>query len=97
MLPLDQPLEYISPPRGLPRFNNGVSPEQKFGDAVDPHQVSTVGVELSSPVAGLDVDSCLVNEADDLEVVGGADELHALDSTLGDEARAMARLRAPRD
>ena len=61
------------------------------------HQVGTVRVELTTVVTVLDVDLGLVNEADDLDVGGGAHELDTGEGTLGDEAGATAGLGAPSD
>lgn len=56
-----------------------------------------MGIELTAEITLLDVDLGLVHEADDLDVVGGTHELHALESTFGDKTRATAGLGAPCD
>ena len=60
-------------------------------------EIGTVGVELSSEVIRLEVDEGLVDKTDDLDVVWGPHKLNTLESTSGDETRAMTRLSAPRD
>lgn len=60
------------------------------------YQVSSVRVELSSVVIGLEVDLGLVNEADDLDIVRGPHVLDTLQSTRGNDASAAAWLGAPR-
>lgn len=54
-------------------------------------------VELAAKIAGLDVDEALVDEADDLDVVGRAHELDSPERARRDETRAAPGLRAPRD
>lgn len=56
-----------------------------------------MGIHLAAPVLGLDVDELLVEEADDLDVVGGLHELHTLEGACGDEAGAVIGRGAPRD
>jgi len=60
-------------------------------------EISTVGIHLTSPVIPLQVDLGLVNEANDLGVVGCAHVLNALESIVGDETSAVTRLGAPSD
>jgi hypothetical protein len=57
--------------------------------------IGTVGVQLSAGVVGHEVDEGLVDDASDLNVSGRAHELHALESTLGDDAGPVAFLGAP--
>ncbi len=59
------------------------------------YQIRAVWIEFSSGVAALDVNEALVNEADDLHVVGRAHELNTFEGSCGDETCAAARLRAP--
>ena len=61
------------------------------------HEVSTVGVKLSSTIVSLDVDLSLIDETDDLDVVGGLGELDTGEGTTRDEASAVALLGAPSD
>ena len=61
------------------------------------YEVSTMGVELSSVIVGLEVDLGLVNEADDHDVVGGGDVLDTEEGAVGDDTSAMALLGAPGD
>jgi hypothetical protein len=58
-------------------------------------EVGAMGVKLSSEVIGLEVDAPLVNETDDLNVVGGLHELNTPEHASGDETRAMAGLGTP--
>jgi len=60
-------------------------------------EIGTMGVHLPSEVVGCEVGLCLVNEADDLDVIRGPHELNTLESAAGDETSAMARLCTPRD
>ena len=62
-----------------------------------PSEISTVRVHLTSIVVGLEVDEGLVDEADDLDVVGGSHKLNTSESATGDEASAMAGLGTPCD
>jgi len=62
-----------------------------------PSEISTMGVHLPSKVIGREVGQCLVNEADDLDVVWGPHELHTLESASGDKTSAVARLGTPGD
>jgi len=57
--------------------------------------ISTVRVELSSRVGGVEVDELLVDEASDLDIVGGLHELQTGDGTLGDDTSTIAGLCAP--
>lgn len=54
-------------------------------------------VHLPSRIIGPEVDLCLVDKTDDLDVVWGPHELDALESTTRDKAGSMARLGAPRN
>lgn len=63
----------------------------------DTYQISTVWVELTSPVASLQVQHRLIEEREDLEVRRGAQELHTLDGTGRDETGAATGLGAPGD
>ena len=56
-----------------------------------------MGVELTTEVVGGQVELGLVEERNDLEVRWCTQELDTGDGTLGDETRAPAGLRAPRD
>ena len=58
-------------------------------------EVGTVGVELSSEVIRTEVDEPLVDETDDLNVVGGPHELNTLQGTSGDETSSMTGLGTP--
>jgi len=60
-------------------------------------EISAVGVELSSEVVGTEVDEPLVDETDDLNVVGGLHELDTLEGTGWDETRSVTGLGAPGD
>ena len=60
-------------------------------------EISTMRVHLSSRVVGGEVGLCLVDKADDLNVVWGSHELNTLESTTGDETSAMTLLGTPRD
>ena len=66
-------------------------------DDEETYKVSAVGVHFAAEVALEDVDLGLVDESDDLDVVGRLHELHASERTLGDETRPMAGLCAPGD
>lgn len=59
--------------------------------------IGTVGVELSSGVGGVNVDEVLLDEASDLDVVGGLHELETGDGTLGDDTGTISGLGAPGD
>jgi len=56
-----------------------------------------VGIHFTSPVTALQVDLGLVNETNDLDVVGCAHELNTLKSIVGDEPSAVTGLGAPGD
>lgn len=56
-----------------------------------------MGIQLASVVIRSDIDLGLVNETGDLDVVGGLDELHALQGSRGDDTSTVARLCAPGD
>ena len=71
--------------------------EEQMERARETHEVSTVGVELSSTVVGLNVDLRLVDVADDLEVAGSLHELDTSERALGDDAGTAALLGAPGD
>jgi hypothetical protein len=58
-------------------------------------KVGTVRVKLSSEVICRYIDEGLVNETDDLDIVGGPRELNTFESTSGDETTAMTRLGTP--
>ena len=58
---------------------------------------STVGVELSTLVASLDVDLGQVTGTSDLKVRRSLEEVGTLDGTVGDEPGTVAALQAPRD
>jgi hypothetical protein len=60
-------------------------------------EVGTVRVHLTSIVVGLEVDEGLVDEADDLDVVGGSHKLNTSESATGDEASAVTGFGTPRD
>ena len=55
----------------------------------------TVGVELTAFVALLNVELGQVTDTSDLDVGGRLEEVGTLDGTIGNEARAVARLHAP--
>lgn len=59
--------------------------------------ISTMRVHLSSPVISENVDLGLVNEANDLDIVGRLCELESSQRASGEETSAMARLGAPGD
>jgi hypothetical protein len=59
--------------------------------------IGTVRVEFTSRVISGDVDELLLDEAGDLDVVGGLHELETSDGTLGDDTGTIARLCAPSD
>lgn len=54
-------------------------------------------VQLAPVVISSNVDLGLVNKTGNLDVVGGLDELYALESTGGDETSAVSWLCAPGD
>ena len=56
------------------------------------HEVSTVGVKLSSTIVSLDVDLGLIDETDDLDVVGGLGELDTGEGTRGDKTSTVGGL-----
>jgi len=58
-------------------------------------KVSTVRVELSSIVTGSKVDLGLIDKTSNLNIVWSLDDLHALESTLGNETGAVAGLGTP--
>jgi len=89
VVPLDDLLVsgLVARPRGgVEKTTKGVTTE-----------ISAVGVEFSSVVVGTEVDEPLVDETDDLNVVGGLHELDTLEGTSGDETRSMTGLGAPGD
>jgi len=61
----------------------------------DTHEVSTVGVHLSSPVTLENVDEGLVNETNSLNVVRGPHPLDTLEGACGNETSAVTGLGAP--
>jgi hypothetical protein len=61
------------------------------------HKISTVGVQLASVVTSSNIDLGLVNEAGNLDIVGGLDELHALESTGGNETSTVPWFCTPCD
>lgn len=54
-------------------------------------------IQLAAKVPILDVDIRLLDEADDLDVIGGADVLHACEGAFGDKTGSMTGFRAPGD
>lgn len=58
-------------------------------------EIGTMGVHLSSRVVGLEVNLCLFDETDDLDVIWGPRELNTLESTTGNETGAVAGLGTP--
>jgi hypothetical protein len=70
---------------------------KKCGNLKVTHEVSTVGVHLSSPVTAEDVDESLVDVTDGLDVVGGHHPLNTLKGAGGDETGTVPGLRAPGD
>lgn len=58
-------------------------------------QIGTVRVQLASVIISSNVDLGLVNKTGNLDVVGGLDELYALESTGGDETSTVSWLCAP--
>ena len=76
----------IRPSGGIEKATEGVTAE-----------VGTVGIELSSKVVGSEVDEGLIDETNDLDVVGGPHELDTLKSSGRDETGSMAGLGAPCD
>ena len=60
-------------------------------------EIGTMWIHLASPVVRLDVQLCLVNKPDDLDVVGGPHELNTLESATWDNTSSMTRLGTPRD
>jgi hypothetical protein len=54
-------------------------------------------VQLSSEVIGLEVDEGLVDETDDLEVIGSPHKLNSLEGASGNKTSAMTGLGAPGD
>lgn len=61
------------------------------------HQISTVRIHLTSIVALDHVNLRLVDETNNLDVVGGLDELHTGERAFGDETSAVSGLGAPGD
>jgi hypothetical protein len=59
--------------------------------------IGTVGVEFSSGIIGSDIDELLLDDASDLDIVGGLHELDTRDGTLGDDTGTVTRLSAPSD
>lgn len=83
---------------GLPRCSHitvSILHEYFFKKAT--HEISTVRVHLSSKVLRCNVDLGLVDEADNLDVIGGAHELHTLEGVVGDQTGTTAGLGAPCD
>jgi hypothetical protein len=62
-----------------------------------PYQVSAVRVEFTTIVTFLDIDKGLLNEADDLDVIGSLHELDACQRARGNQTSSMAGLCAPCD
>jgi len=60
-------------------------------------EVGTMRVKLSSEVIRGEVNEGLVDETDNLDVVGGLHELNTLKSARGDETTTVTRLGAPGD
>jgi hypothetical protein len=60
-------------------------------------QISTVRVKLATEIAFFDVDQSLVNKSDNADIVGGLNELDALEGALGNDAGPMPGLCAPGD
>ena len=58
-------------------------------------EVGAMRVKLSSEVIGLEVDAPLVDETDDLDVVGSLHELNTPKHASGDETGAVAGLGTP--
>jgi hypothetical protein len=56
-----------------------------------------MGIKLTTEIAGLKVDLGLVDEANNLNVIGSFHELDPLESASGDEAGAAARFCTPSD
>lgn len=59
------------------------------------YQVGTVWIKFASVVVWSQIDLCLVDETGNLDVVGRLDHLDTLESTIRNEARSVAGLRAP--
>ena len=59
--------------------------------------IRSMRVQLPTPIALGDIHKRQVTDAGHLHEVGGDDEVRAGDGAVGDETRAVARLRAPGD
>ena len=90
VVPLDHLLIIIAvasrPSGGVEETTKGVTTE-----------VGAMGVKLSSKVIGGKVDEGLIDETDDLDVVGGLHVLNTPEGTGGDETGPVAGLGAPGD
>ena len=61
------------------------------------HEISTVGVQLTSIIVRSQIQLRLVQKRDNLKVRRRAEELYTRDGALRDQPCASSRLRAPRD
>lgn len=59
--------------------------------------IRTMGVKLASGITRLNVEFGEIADSGDLDVIGGLDEVRALDRAVGDDARTVAALNAPGD
>lgn len=104
-------LENTRPPIGLPMYQNKININicQLFPQIKNCIQNDTANtpaltipirsmrVQLPTPIALGDIHKRQVTDAGHLHEVGGDDEVRAGDGAVGDETRAVARLRAPGD
>jgi len=61
------------------------------------YQILSPSVELTTVVTSLNIDILLLDEGDNLHVVGVAKDLNTRNSAGSDSARTMTLLRAPSD
>ena len=60
------------------------------------YKVGAMWIHLATIIAGSNVDLCLVDKTNDLNVIRGFQELNTSYGTSGDDASSMTRLAAPR-
>ena len=90
-------LEKTSPPSGFPRYPYHQLSTHHHSREKKTHEISTVGVQLTSIIVRSQVELRLVQERDNLKVRRRAEELYTRDGALRDQPCASSRLRAPRD
>jgi hypothetical protein len=61
------------------------------------YKILAMGVKLTTLVSSCNIDLCLIQESDDLNIVGCIKQLNACNGAPGNTATTMTLLRAPSD